>query len=136
MCDEAQGYLDVVVPIINDGIQSPAFTINMDQTPVLHAMNPKDTMEGDMHNQLVHGRQQQQQQVSDHCCHDHSNRLGSEIRSGFHGIPQLFQFQTFSTPEFSSVFHFSDCKICSCQFGICSPQFGILSCHQLFQLHA
>jgi hypothetical protein len=62
-------------------------------------------------------------------------QLGWEIRSEFHGIPQLFQFWTFSTPEFSSEFHFSDCKICSCQFGTRSRQFEILSCHRFFQFH-
>jgi hypothetical protein len=43
-CDKALGYLDGIIPIINNGNQLPAFTINMDQTPVLHAMNPKDTI--------------------------------------------------------------------------------------------
>jgi hypothetical protein len=41
-----------------------------------------------------------------------------------------------SPPEFSSEFHFSDPKTCSCQFGTHSCQFGILSYHWLFQLHA
>jgi hypothetical protein len=45
MCNKAQGYLNTIVPIINDGNQLPTFTINMDQTPILHAMNPKDTID-------------------------------------------------------------------------------------------
>jgi hypothetical protein len=43
-CNEARGYLDGIIPIVNNGNQSPAFTLNMDQTPVNHAMNPKDTI--------------------------------------------------------------------------------------------
>jgi hypothetical protein len=45
MCNEARGYLDVIVTIVNDGNRLPAFTIDMDQTPVLHAMNLKDTID-------------------------------------------------------------------------------------------
>ncbi len=45
-----------------------------------------------------------------------SQCLGWEIHSEFHGIPQLIWFRTFWTPEFSSEFHFSDCKMCSRQF--------------------
>jgi hypothetical protein len=44
MCNKAHGFLQEIVPIINNGNQSPAFTLNMDQTPVNHAMNPKDTI--------------------------------------------------------------------------------------------
>jgi hypothetical protein len=45
MSNEANGVLQEIVPIVNDGIRSPAYTINMDQTPVNHAMNPKDTID-------------------------------------------------------------------------------------------
>ncbi len=45
MCNKAHSFLQEILPIINDGNQSPAFTINMDQTPVLHAMNTKDTID-------------------------------------------------------------------------------------------
>jgi hypothetical protein len=62
--------------------------------------------------------------------------LGWEIRSEFHGIPQLFGFWTFSNLEFSLEFHFSDHKICSRQFGTGSHQFRILSRHQVFQFRA
>ncbi len=44
------------------------------------------------------------------------NQLGWEIRSEFRGIPRLFQFWTFWTPEFLSEFYFSDRKMCSRQF--------------------
>jgi hypothetical protein len=44
MCNEANGFLQEIVPIVNNGNQSPAFTLNMDQTPINHAMNPKDTI--------------------------------------------------------------------------------------------
>jgi hypothetical protein len=44
MCNEANGFLQEIVPIVNDGNRSPTYTINMDQTPVNHAMNPKDTI--------------------------------------------------------------------------------------------
>jgi hypothetical protein len=42
--------------------------------------------------------------------------LGWKIRLEFRGIPQLFRFWTFWTPEFSSEFYFSDRKMCSRQF--------------------
>ncbi len=45
MCNKARGYLDGIVLIANNGNQLLAFTINMDQTPVLHTMNPKDTVD-------------------------------------------------------------------------------------------
>jgi hypothetical protein len=61
--------------------------------------------------------------------------LGWEIHSEFRGIPRLFQFWTFWTPEFSSEFYFSDLKMCSCQFWTRFFWFGILSHHQLFQFH-
>jgi hypothetical protein len=41
---QGPGVPDGIVPIINDRIQLPAFTINIDQTPVLYLMNPKDTI--------------------------------------------------------------------------------------------
>jgi hypothetical protein len=44
MCNEANGFLQEIVPIVNDGNRLPAFTLNMDQIPVNHAMNPKDTI--------------------------------------------------------------------------------------------
>ncbi len=44
MCNKAHGFLHEIIPIVNDGNRSPTFTINMDQTPVLHTMNPKDTI--------------------------------------------------------------------------------------------
>ncbi len=31
---EARGYLEVIVPIVNDLNRSPEFTANMDQTPM------------------------------------------------------------------------------------------------------
>ncbi len=43
-------------------------------------------------------------------------QLGWETHSEFCGIPQLFQFWTFQTPEFLSEFYLSDRKICSRQF--------------------
>jgi hypothetical protein len=43
-------------------------------------------------------------------------KLGWEIRLEFRRIPQLIQFRTFSIPEFSSEFYFSDRKMCSRQF--------------------
>jgi hypothetical protein len=42
--------------------------------------------------------------------------LGWEIQSEFCGIPRLFRFWTFWTPEFSSEFYFSHRKMCSRQF--------------------
>ncbi len=63
----------------------------------------------------------------------HHPRLGN--RSEFRGIPRLFQFRTFWTPEFSSEFYFSDRKMCSCQFWTRFFQFGILSRHRLFRFH-
>jgi hypothetical protein len=44
------------------------------------------------------------------------SHLGWEIRLEFHGIPRLILFQTFSTPEFSLEFYFSDRKMCFRQF--------------------
>jgi hypothetical protein len=44
MCNKAHGFLQEIAPIVNDGNRSPAFTLNMDQTPINHAMNPKDTI--------------------------------------------------------------------------------------------
>jgi hypothetical protein len=61
--------------------------------------------------------------------------LGWEIHSGFHGIPRLFQFRTFWTPEFSSEFYFSDHKMCSHQFRTHFSRFGILSQYRLFRFH-
>ncbi len=43
MCNKANGFLQEIVPILNNGNRSPAYIINMDQTPINHAMNPKDT---------------------------------------------------------------------------------------------
>ncbi len=45
MCNKAHSFLQEIIPIINDGNPLPAFTINMDQTPILHAMNPKATID-------------------------------------------------------------------------------------------
>ncbi len=45
MCNEANGFLQEIVPILNDGNKLPAFTLNMDQTPINHTMNPKDTID-------------------------------------------------------------------------------------------
>ncbi len=59
-------------------------------------------------------------------------RLGWEIYLEFHGIPGLFQFWTFWSPEFSSEFYFFDCKMCSRQFWTHFFQFGILFCHRFF----
>ncbi len=67
--------------------------------------------------------------------HQHRRLLGWEIHLEFRGILQLIRFQTFRTPEFSSEFYFSDCKMCSRQFWTCFFRFGILSCHWLFQFH-
>ncbi len=61
--------------------------------------------------------------------------LGWKIHLGFRRIPQLFWFWTFWTPEFSSEFYFSDCKMCSRQFWTHFFWFGILSCHWLFRFH-
>ncbi len=66
----------------------------------------------------------------------HGGALGWEIWSKFCGILPLFWFQTFSPPEFSSEFHYSNHKICSRQIGTCSHCFGILSCHLFFHFHA
>ncbi len=63
------------------------------------------------------------------------SKLGWEIRSEFRGIPQLFRFWTFWTPEFSSEFYFSDRKMYSRQFWTRFFRFGILSRHQLFRFH-
>ena len=38
---EALGYLEVMIPILNDENRSPEFTLNMDQTPMWHAMTQK-----------------------------------------------------------------------------------------------
>ena len=61
--------------------------------------------------------------------------LGWKIRSESGRIPQLFRFRIFRTPEFSSEFYFSDCKMCSRQLGTRSLRFGILSHHQFFWFH-
>ncbi len=61
--------------------------------------------------------------------------LGWEIWLEFRRILQLFQFRTFSPPELSSEFHFSDHKICSPKFRIRSRRFRILSRYQFFQFH-
>ncbi len=45
VCEEATCHLEVMVPIINDVNQSPAFTINMDQMPMWYTMTPKTTIE-------------------------------------------------------------------------------------------
>ena len=42
---EAKGHLEVMVPIVNDINRSPAFTLNMDQTPMWYAMTPKTTID-------------------------------------------------------------------------------------------
>ena len=42
---EALGYLEVIVPIVNDSNRSPEFTANMDQTPMWHAMTHKGTID-------------------------------------------------------------------------------------------
>jgi hypothetical protein len=42
---EALGYLEVIVPIVNDSNCSPEFTANMDQTPMWHAMSQKGTID-------------------------------------------------------------------------------------------
>ncbi len=55
--------------------------------------------------------------------------LGWEICLEFRGIPRLFQFWTFWTPEFSSEFYFSDRKMCSLQFRTRFFRFGIPSRH-------
>jgi hypothetical protein len=68
MCNEANGFLQEIVPIVNDGNRSPASTLNMDQTPINHVMNPKDTIDRrGMHtiNLRTAGRD------SDRHCHDH-----------------------------------------------------------------
>jgi len=41
---EALGYLEVIVPIVNDSNRSPEFTANMDQTPMWHAMSQKGSI--------------------------------------------------------------------------------------------
>jgi hypothetical protein len=51
MCNEAHGFLQEIIPIIINANQSPAFTLNMDQTPVNHAMNPKGTINSGVHAQ-------------------------------------------------------------------------------------
>ncbi len=61
--------------------------------------------------------------------------LGWEFHSEFRGILRLIQNWTFWTPEFSSEFYFSDCKLCSRQFWTHFFRFGILSCHLFFQFH-
>ena len=43
--EEAKGHLEVMVPLVNDINRSPAFTLNMDQTPMWYAMTPKTTIE-------------------------------------------------------------------------------------------
>jgi hypothetical protein len=43
--EKAKGHLEVMVPIVNDINRSPAFTLNMDQTPMWYAMTPKTTIE-------------------------------------------------------------------------------------------
>ena len=42
---EALGYLEVIVPIVNDSNRSPEFTANIDQTPMWHAMTQKGTID-------------------------------------------------------------------------------------------
>jgi len=42
---EALGYLEVIVPIVNDSNRSPEFTVNMDQTPMWHAMSQKGSID-------------------------------------------------------------------------------------------
>jgi hypothetical protein len=44
ICNEAHGFLQEIVPIITDGNQPLAFTLNMVQNQVNHAMNPNDTI--------------------------------------------------------------------------------------------
>jgi len=41
---EALGYLEVMIPILNDENRSPEFTLNMDQTPMWYAMTPKGSI--------------------------------------------------------------------------------------------
>ncbi len=43
--DEAKGHLDVMVSIVNDANRDPAFTLNMDQTPMWYTMTLKGTIE-------------------------------------------------------------------------------------------
>jgi hypothetical protein len=45
ICNKANGFPQKIVPIVNNGNRLPAFTLNMDQTPVNHAMNPKNTID-------------------------------------------------------------------------------------------
>ena len=42
---EALGYLEVMIPILNDENRSPEFTLNMDQTPMWYAMTPKGSID-------------------------------------------------------------------------------------------
>jgi hypothetical protein len=42
--EEAKGHFEVMVPILDDINRSPAFTLNMDQTPMWYAMTPKTTI--------------------------------------------------------------------------------------------
>jgi hypothetical protein len=42
---EALGYLEVMVPIVNDSNRLPEFTANMDQTPMWHAMSQKGSID-------------------------------------------------------------------------------------------
>ncbi len=62
-------------------------------------------------------------------------RLVGKFVSEFRGIPWLFQFRTFWTPEFSSKIYFSDPKMFSRQFVTHSCRFGMLSRDRFFQFH-
>ena len=43
--EEARGYLEVMIPILNDENRSPKFTLNMDQTPMWYTMTPKESID-------------------------------------------------------------------------------------------
>jgi hypothetical protein len=45
MCNKAHGLLQEIISIVNDENRSYAFTITMDQTPILHAIITKDTID-------------------------------------------------------------------------------------------
>ena len=42
---EALGYLEVIVPVVNNLNRLPEFTATMDQTPMWHAMTQKGTID-------------------------------------------------------------------------------------------
>ena len=43
--EEALGFLQVMIPIVNDGNRSPEFILNMDQTPMWHAMTQRGSID-------------------------------------------------------------------------------------------